>query len=278
MSDTETTKVQFGSAELQPDDVLAALEAAQAGPFENAAASPGLEGAGTDESPFDVRVARPRVLSITKLYGLADKPVPADLQATLGNTVPLLLVHGVTPFHRPGASRKGVWGLGYEVVLRHDTEERDLDADTVSVEPGTQFLEVGQINQKISVGLSAGGSLGASQETADAGSALGIAIPNAAIHATTDQRFALAIHFVLRLLKVQAGRFGTGGAKWNIYNQDDPVDGEHTLLQTITVDPSVTKFRTRIVTWVRKRGFLGGSFGGKTWTAEPVTYDISLLP
>ena len=231
-----------------------------------AAPEPGAR-ARIDEAPFDVRVARPRALDVLKLYELADKPVPAEIRAALGTTLPLLLVHGVTAFQTPGRATRAVWGMGYEVALS------GVDADTVSLEPGTSHLEVGSVDQEIAVGLSAGGSFGVSDPVAR-GAALAIGLPSAEIRATTNQSFGLALHFRLRLLKVEAGRVGAGGAKWNFYEQDSPLNGEQMLFQTLTARPGAAAFRARITTWVRSRGFLG--FGSVFWQSEPEEFEVRL--
>jgi hypothetical protein len=245
--------------------------AGASGGLERAEARPGLERAGRPrpgvepEFPLDLRLARPRALDILKLYALAGQAVPGPIAAALGERLPILLVHGMTAFQRPGERPRGIWGMGYDVQV-------DVDADTVAVEPGTAHFEVGSINQQMLLKVSASGALDTG--LLGAGPALPIALPGAQLHASTDQSFSLSLQYTLRVLKVQAGRVGAGGARWNFYEQDEPLDGEQTMFQSLMLRKETKAFRATVSSWVRSRGFLG--FGSVLWKSAPEEFDISL--
>jgi hypothetical protein len=194
--------------------------------------------------------------------------VPAEVEARRGDH--FLIVHGMTAFHRPARSPSAIWGMGYEVALG------DGDVDTLAVEPGTRFVDVGKVKQAVTVGLSLGGVLGIPNVGAT-GTPLDDSLPNARIFGSTDQSFSLAIELELKLLAAQAGAVGAGGARWNIYRQDKPLDDQQTLLQTISVPRDGRRRLTaKISTWVRSAGFLG--IGAKTWiSTTPAEFQVDLL-
>lgn len=217
-------------------------------------------------APVDLRIVRPRALDIAKLCALAGKPVGDEVIASLSGKIPILLCHGLTAFAAPGRSPPRLWGMGYEI-------EVDLAGDTIGIEPGTRFLEVARAQQTLSIGVTASGRLGVPAEgLAVAGSPLPVAA--AEIHASTDQQFSLALQFVLRCVKVEAGPFGAGGAKWNMYVQDEPLNGFQALYQTLLIKDRRPALRAKVTTWVRTAGLFG--FHATQWTSNPIDYDVDL--
>jgi hypothetical protein len=222
---------------------------------------------GEDEAPFDVQVARPRVLSIERLCRTAGHPPSPDVEARRVDR--FLVVHAMTAFHRAARRPSAIWGMGYEVALGEG------DIETLGVEPGTRLVDVGRVTQNVTLGLNLDGGLGV-PSVAASGIPLGDSLPSARIFASTDQTFSLAIELRLQLLAVQAGVVGAGGARWNLYRQDKSLDDQQTLVQTIGVPrDGRSRSTAKIKTWVRSAGFLG--LGSKVWiAAEPVEFPIDL--
>lgn len=214
-----------------------------------------------DAPPYDVEVVRPRAIDIRRLYALVGKPLPDDIQATLGPRRPLLVCHGLTPFHRPGARVSSIWGLGYEARLS------GVDGATVALFPESETVRVGTLEQSVQVSVGAGGALDVPKEALQLASAVpGIEITGAELSATTSSRLALALSLTLTLRAVEAGPVGAGGVRWNIYRQKERLDRYQPLFQTLLVRESERELGFRLRTWIRSHGVLG--LGAKQWTSE----------
>lgn len=219
--------------------------------------------------PYDVEVARPVVLDLRRLYALAGKPLPSVAQATLGPSRLLLVCHGVTPFHRPGARPSSIWGLGYESRLD------DANGDTIAFCPNSKTHSVGVVEQSVKVGVGAGGELDVPREALEiVGTLPGVTITGAELGVTTHTRLALALSLSLTLRAVEAGPVGAGGVRWNIYQTTERLDCYQPLFQTLLVGTSETVLNFGIRTWVRSRGFLG--LGAKQWISDWVKFTVPL--
>jgi len=227
--------------------------------------------AADDEEGYDIEVVRPRAVDVRKLARLTGAAVPPDIDATLGGRVPVLLHHGMTPFHRSGRSPQEVWGMGYEVELVR------ADGDTHSIAPQTQVLKVGEWKQKFNVGISAGGKLGVPTAATKALSIVpGFELEGAQVQASTDQQFALMLGIELNFLEVQAAPTSAGGARWNLYRQHERLDRFQPLLQTILVKRDTKSIDVKIKTWVRRTGWFGTGIGSRQWVQKPVRHTVSL--
>jgi hypothetical protein len=223
-----------------------------------------------DDAPFDVEVARPRAVDVTRLYALAKRRIPDEIAAALGPSRPILLCHAVTPFHRHGARVSDVWGLGYEAKLEGVT------ADTVGFRPGSETVTVGSVEQKLSFGVGAGGELSLPEEAVELANAIpGLRVEGGEICFSTDSRFAIGISLKLTLRAVQAGPVGAGGVRWNIYRQKDRLDEVQALFQTLLVPKDAKNINVSVQSWVRTKGFLG--FGSKQWSSEWERFEVSLV-
>jgi hypothetical protein len=222
--------------------------------------------------PFDLELVAPRAVSIEKLYKLAGRPVPPDLQATLGPRVPILLYQGLTPFAQAGASPGGVWGLGYEV------RPTDGYAHTIAVLPSSEVVKVASIEQKLGVQLSAGGEIKVPEAAAAAvGAALpGLSLSGLTIGASTDQKFALAIQLDVNLIKIVAGPVGAGGARWQLYRQGERLEAFQPLVQTLQIARGLRSLSVSVTAWVRRRGWFFGRLGGCQWTLPPRMFEVPL--
>lgn len=246
------------------------IEAHASRPLENfrGNGSYGLDHGG-EEAPFDVEVVRPRVLDLRRLYDAAKKELPKDIQATLGPNRPLLICHGMTPFHRPGERPSSVWGMGYESELAR------MDGSTVAFCPSSETLSVGSVQQSLQIGVGCGGELDVPKEALQILNVVpGVKITGAELGVTTHTRFGLALSLTLALRAIQAGPVGAGGVRWQIYHTKDRLDCYQPLFQTLLVGHSEPELRFRVRTWVRSRGFFG--LWAKQWTSEWETFTVPL--
>ena len=251
------------------DPILAALERSDVPPAEAALRDIPPR---VPDRPFDLEVAKPRAISVERLYQLLNKPVPADVQAALGATVPILLAHGMTPFYKAGHRPSGVWGQGYQCTI--DSER----CDTVSLIPESRKYDVIHARQTLTFGLTAGGQLATPPVPTLplGGSGLTIDLAGATLSGTTDQQFAVALNCTFSVLEVQAGPIGAGGARWNLYRGRESIDTFQPLFQTLLVPRGTATLRFTIDTWVRGSGRFFGLVGAREWVYPPVTFDVSL--
>jgi len=223
------------------------------------------------DRPYDLELVKPRAIDLRKLYKLAGKEIPNEIEAALGPSTPVLLYQGVTPFTRPGEAPRGVWGLGYEV------RPVDLDAATVALSPDTEVTRLGALESKVSIGLSAAGELAAPEAALAAANAIpGVALHNAQVEATTSTKLALAIRVEFSMVKVEAGPIGAGGARWNVYRVDERVVGFQPFIQTLLVPQKTKMLKLTVQPWVARRGRLFGVIGSRKFIPAPTTFEVSL--
>jgi hypothetical protein len=221
--------------------------------------------------PYDLEIVKPRALDLRKLCKLAGREIPPEIGTALGPQVPVLLYHGLTPFARPGERPGGVWGLGYEV------RPVDVDAATVAISPDTELTSVGAIDSDVRIGLSAGGEMAVPTPALEAMNTVpGISLHGAKIEATADQRFALAVHLRLALVKVEAGLVGAGGARWNVYRAGDRIVGFQPFLQTALLPKKTRRLKVAVQPWVVRRSWFPGKFGATRYIPPPSTFEVSL--
>jgi hypothetical protein len=218
-------------------------------------------------APYDLEPEAPRALSLPKLLELAGQPMPAELPATLGDYRAIVLLHGLTPFHRKGHRPSEIWGMGYEAAIVDGGNAR-----TIAYEPGNRIIKVAQVNQSVAIDLAANGQLaaGLSSETA---------VPLAAglsATASTKQGFVVSLQLEWAAVEIQAGPVGAGGVRWNIYRQASRLDRHHRLIQTALIDPSLKKLTVRVRTWVRRRGGFFGIFGTREWCPPPRVFEVPI--
>jgi len=274
----DTVRLSAGNATEIRDDLLVSLD--EAVKARAALESPMGAGTALEAEPeeldpnerYDLEITKPRAVDLRKLWALAGKPAPADIQAALGPSVPILLYHGLTPFPRPGQSPGGVWGIGYQVQLADPD-----DAATVSLVPETEMTKVASIDQSVEIGLALGGEMAVPDSALEVVTAVpGITLHGVKVGATTDQRFALSIHLDLSLVKVLSGPVGAGGARWHLYRQEDRLDRFQPLLQTLLIPKGIDRLIMTITTWVRRRGLFFGLLGSRQWSPQPLSLEVSL--
>jgi hypothetical protein len=222
-------------------------------------------------APFDIEIPRPRAVPLERLYRLIGQDLPPGIAAVPEGRAAVLVHQGITAFNPPGRAPASVWGLGYEIRLLSP------DADTLSIQPSTELLEVARLNQDVDLGLTVGGSLEPPPAALSLASAIpGFSLQGVRVAATTEQSFRLAIRFRFELLKIQAGPVGAGGARWNFYRQDQRLDGFQPLLHTILVPRDATSLDVSIHAWVVRAG---GWFGLKKpirWMSNEIRYQVPI--
>jgi hypothetical protein len=231
--------------------------------------APGTKGAG--ELPVDVEVVKPLAFDLRRIFALRDKAMGAGESTwkdVLGqNRVPILVRHGVTPFFAPGARPRAVYALGYQATIEED-------AETIDVAPTTQMLEVGSIDQQVTFSLSSGGKFDSvSSPAADMAKIAGIELPSVELGASVSNQAELRIRLKLELLKSQAAPVGAGGARWNLYRQDETLVGFTPLVQTMLVSPATQSLTFKVFSWAKFGGFLG--IGAQKATKEQ-TFTVSI--
>jgi hypothetical protein len=220
------------------------------------------------DPPYDLQSPEPRAIDLLGLWKRLGKKPDPNLLAALGPSRPILLSHGITAFHKMGRRPRAIWGMGYQATVV------DVEARTVDVTPTSEHITVGSLQQNVRVGVTLDGRIEVPQVALAAAEELpGVGLNGASIEVGVDERVAFAIRYEFRVLKVQAGPVAPGGARWNLYRQDRPLDDFHPLLQTLLVPRGARGMTVEVQAWAREAGFLGP---GREWTFEPRTLQVSL--
>jgi hypothetical protein len=226
---------------------------------------------GEEDTRFDLRVARPQAVDLRKLWDLTGQPVPPEISAALGPRVPILLSHVLTPFPPNGRSPGGVWGLGYEIVVN------GIEANTQSVVPNDEVVTAVTVNNETQLGLGLGGGLKIPDQVIKTlQQAPSISLTGAEVTATTNWNFQFAVKLAITFRKVLGAPVGVGGAKWQMFRQDEPLDKPHALLQTILVEEGTKSIPCTIKTWAKQAGWLGTGWGAKFFPYPDTDFTISL--
>jgi hypothetical protein len=222
-------------------------------------------------SPFDVETVKPSVYDLRKLFRRTGRNVPPEVESTMmGPSLLLLVCHGVTPFHKAGADRQSVWGLGYESRL-----DDGVQAESVGYCPLSRELDVGSVEQSISLGIGLGGEFSAPTEALGALSEIpGVVLNTAELRASTHQHLALSLKLKLALRSIQAGPVGAGGVRWNLYQQDQALDQHVPLFQTLLVPRDTPSLTFKVKTWVRTRSLFG--LRSREWVSDWTSYPVTL--
>lgn len=275
MTEIEVKAVDAEEQELVDEPLLEAL-ARQYGEVSRQAANSGFrsggeEGTTTSGRPFDLRFQVPLAYDLRRLaVALGQAPDP-KLDALLGPKVPVLLHHLVTPFAEVGNAPGGVWGFGYEL------EPLKLAGRTVSVAPGDERLVIGSVRQEVQLGLGLNGVLSVPSAKLDlAQNQPLLELPGVRVQASTSQELKLSLSMKLTLQKIVGAGFGAGGAKWDLYRQDEPLSVPHVLLQTLVVPEGTQRFRARVRLWAKKAGWFGTRFRALLWRYPEQEVEILL--
>ncbi|WP_313920707.1 hypothetical protein [Tahibacter sp.] len=220
-----------------------------------------------DPAPYDLAAEAPRALSLPKLLELTGAKMPDGVAATIGNYRPIVLLHGLTPFHRQGARPREIWGMGYQATLL-----KCDDARTVAYEPGNNTIKVADVNQSLAFDVAIDGRI----EAADQGAAGMPLLPGLTVSASTRQGFALSLHIEWAAVEVQAGPIGAGGVRWNLYRQQQRLDRHCRFIQTALVPTAAKSLTIELRTWVRRRGGFFGVFGTREWSPPPQTFKLAI--
>jgi hypothetical protein len=226
-------------------------------------------GTAEDDSPvpYDLEPEAPRALSIERLLELNNTQPPPSLKAALGDQRAVLLLHGLTPFHRQGQRPAEIWGLGYAAKLLGCDAAR-----TVSYEPGNHAIKAIEVNQALTVDIALDGRMQIGTPATDA-QPLAAGLSGGA---SMRQGFALALQIEWSALEVQAGPTGAGGVRWNLYRQARRIDRHHRLLQTLLIPRDTKTLTIEIDTWVRRRGGFFGLFATREWRSPTRTYVVNV--
>lgn len=222
------------------------------------------------DNPFDVEIARPYAVDVRKLYEIAGKPIPAEISASLGFRVPVLICHGITPFYKGGVKPTGVWGLGYRAELDGG------HAATISLFPGTQATTVAGASQRLRVGLSFSGGLSVDEKIEIPANASGLTVAGASVYMTTHQVFGLALDCSFSLLQVQSGPVGGGGAQWNLYRGRNRIDVYQPLYHTLLIPEGVSSLIFRVKTWVRSSYSWIPTRKARQWNYPVQKFEVSV--
>ena len=221
-----------------------------------------------NDPPYDLESPEPRAVDLLGLWKRLGKKPDAELLETLGPSRPILLSHGITAFHKMGRRPRAIWGMGYQATVT------DGDARTLDVTPRSEHLTVGSLQQDVRLGVTLDGRIAIPVMARTAIDAIpGVGLNGASIELGADERVAFTIRYEFRVLKVQAGPLAPGGARWNLYRQDRPLDDFHPLLQTLLVPRRARSLTVEVHAWAREAGFFGP---GREWTFEPRSYRVSL--
>jgi hypothetical protein len=217
--------------------------------------------------PYDLEPEAPRALSLAKLLKLSNTPIPPDIAAATGNYEPVVLLHGLTPFHPRGRRPTEIWGMGYEAQPLNCDEAR-----TVAFEPRDRVIKTIEVQQSLAVDVALDGrmTVGTPRDTA---------LPLAAGlsgTASTRQGFAVSLQIEWSAVEVQAGPVGNGGVRWNLYRQASRIDRHHRLLQTILIPRGTKELTIEVKTWVRRRGGFFGVFGTHEWRSSPRHFSLTV--
>lgn len=215
------------------------------------------------ECPFDLRVPRPALYDFRKLCSQAGKPfVGSDDQ------VPILIMHGLTPFPHEASYPEGVWGMGYDSSFRPQGHSEPASARTVGWAPKDARWQIGGVKTDLRVGVKGGGAM----EIPGAALPVSVQLPgfsweNAKVHSTGDARFNLAIDLTISLASILAGPYDSGGIKFNFYNSKGNIAHFHPMAQLVCFDaatyPKALQFSIRL--WVRQSARFLGMIQGNHW-------------
>lgn len=219
-----------------------------------------------DTAPYDLEPEAPRVLSLERLLSLSEVPLPPEISAATGEYCAVVVLHGLTPFHRRGHRPSEIWGMGYESV------PVDCDAArTVSYEPGNRVVKAIEVVQTMAVDVALDGSMAAGVPS-DAAIPVAAGLAGAA---STRLGFALSLQIEWSVVEVQAGPVGHGGVRWNLYRQGSRIDRHHRLIQTMLLPRSTKELNVEVRTWVRRRG-LFGVFGTREWQSPVRRFTLAV--
>ena len=246
---------------------LAALQQELAPPDDDGRSRTRSAIGGQADPPYDLQSPEPRAVDLLGLWKRLGKEPDPELLATLGPSRPILLSHGITAFHKMGRRPRAIWGMGYQATVT------DTDARTLDVTPRSEHLTVGSLEQSIRLGVTLDGRIEVPPVAASIDAIPGVGLNGASIEIGADEHLAFTLRYEFRVLKVQAGPLAPGGARWNLYRQDQPLDDFHPLLQTLLVPRGARDLTVEVQAWAREAGFLGP---GREWTFEPRSYRVSL--
>jgi hypothetical protein len=175
------------------------------------------------------------------------------------------------PFPPDGQSPRSPWGLGYEFVAH------DIDANTESVLPNDEVLQVAKVGQNVELGIELGGSVGIPETALEVVAAVpGVSLTGARVTASTNQKYSFALSMAITLRKVVGAPVGVGGAQWKMYRQDERLDRPHPLIQTLLVPENAKTIRCTIRTWAKQSGYFGTKIGEKFWQYDDQNFRVDL--
>lgn len=229
----------------------------------------GLVERGSDDAPpIQLRLAKPRAISLRRYLEQAGVALGPDVVAAARASVPLLLVHHVTAFAPDGQAPPRIFGVGYECV------PQDTDADTVSLAPASQHEEVARAGGSLL--LRAGGRGTLDLEQAGVPRQVLERFGDVSIEAAADATLHVALRCGWTRMTVQAGPVGAGGAKWNLYGHRADLRASQALVHTLLVPEGQRSLRVGIKAWARQQAAWLGLRAARSWVTAEQTWDLAL--
>ena len=218
---------------------------------------------------YDLVLAPPAVVDLRRMLGQqAGHSVLSFAEAFVGQPVPILVCHAITPFSVPGERLAPIWRMDYQAELVGVEQAR-----TVSVVPASEVVT------KASVSVGTGMSLAAGAKLASPLGALAamFPLPDAHLEASADGEVRLKLpDFKIEAVKVIAGPYGAGGAKWELYRRRDVLNVSQALLHVVALPAGVDQLTLRLQAWVCRRGWFGMKRENRVWRT-PVRHVVVSL-
>ena len=193
-----------------------------------------------------------------------------DRSAGAAELIPVLIVSTVTPFAQEGRRPPPVWGLGYEAQLAGAGQ-----AQTISIFPDSETVTKASMGP-LRVGLGASGKISFPCAPLAAAMPLVTLLPGLTVEASAsaDAGFQVA-GVTFSAVKIIAGPFGNGGAKWQLYRAGEEMAQSQQLFQVVLAPAGDDQLHIRAEATVTCRTWYHRKSQPMLWRAEPTVQAIS---
>jgi hypothetical protein len=222
---------------------------------------------------FDFEIARPVAHDLT---ALADNPEISAAARTAGGVGRnVLVVHGLTPFAKPGQRPKSVAELGYETSVLAPIVRLIAFAPKSFARP----LASGSVG--LTLGLSANGCLDLGElpikaALTPAAGALGVLV-GASVDASAGvaAKCQLSLAIQIQAVKLQSGPTSeNGGTRWQLYKDRESLAVFQPLIQVIAVPYDLEVLIVRSQAWIRRRR--SSLRRAPVWITEIIEFQVPL--
>ena len=220
---------------------------------------------------FDFEIARPVAYDLEVLAPTSE--IAAAVKASASTARNVLVIHGLTPFAKPGQRPRRVAELGYETRIDHP------DSQVVGFAPKSFVRQLGTVG--ISLGLTAGGilDLGAGVISGPHTQIPGIAGVSVAgkVETTgrTEANAQLSVSLNIQAVRVQSGPTASpGGVRWQLYKDRESLAVFQPLVQVVSVPRDVGELTITSQAWIRRQRSLMRR--APVWITEPVECRASI--